>query len=40
MSSYIKTQEGEKRMNNLVFGGDRLATSKALNVVTMYKEAI
>ena len=38
--SNIKTQEGEKRMNNLVFGGDRLATSKALNVVTMYKEAI
>ena len=38
--SNIKTQEGEKRMNNLVFGGDRLATSKALNTVITYKEAI
>lgn len=38
--SNIKTQEGEKRMNNLVFGSDRLATSKALNLVMDYKEAI
>ena len=38
--SNIKTQEGEKRMNNLVFDEDRLATRKNLNEVTMYKEAI
>ena len=38
--SNVKDQEGEKRMNNLVFGNDRLAMSKALNVVTMYREAV
>jgi phage/plasmid-like protein (TIGR03299 family) len=38
--SNIKNQEGEKRMNNLIFGNDRLATSKALNLVMQYKEAI
>lgn len=37
--SNLKNQEGEKRMNNLVFGGDRLATSKALNQVVNYKAA-
>jgi len=37
--SNVKNQEGEKRMNNLVFGNDRLAMSKALNMVTMYKAA-
>ena len=38
--SNVKNQEGEKRMNNLIFGGDRLATSKALNTVITYREAI
>ena len=37
--SNIKEQEAEKRMNNLVFGADRLATSKALNLVLDYKAA-
>lgn len=35
----VKKQEGEKRMDNLVFGGDRLAMNRALNMVTMYKAA-
>ena len=35
----VKKQEGEKRMDNLIFGGDRLATSKALNLVIDYKAA-
>ena len=38
--SNVKNQEGEKRMNNLIFGGDRLATNKALNTVMIYKEAV
>ena len=37
--SNVKKQEGEKRMDNLIFGGDRLATSKALNMVVEYKAA-
>lgn len=37
--SNVKNQDGEKRMNNLVFGGDRLAMSKALNNVIMFREA-
>ena len=37
--SNVKKQEGEKRMDNLIFGGDRLATSKALNLVIDYKAA-
>lgn len=35
----VKEQDGEKRMNNLVFGGDRLAMSKALNEVMTFREA-
>jgi len=35
----VKEQEGEKRMNNLVFGGDRLAMSKALNEVITFRKA-
>jgi len=35
----VKNQEGEKRMNNLIFGSDRLAMNKALNTVVMYKAA-
>lgn len=38
--SNVKTQEGEKRMDNLVFGSDRLAMSKALNAVVQYREAV
>lgn len=38
--SNVKDQDGEKRMNNLVFGNDRLAMSKALNEVIMYREAV
>lgn len=38
--SNVKNQDGEKRMNNLVFAGDRIATSKALNQVIMYREAV
>jgi hypothetical protein len=34
--SNVKEQEGEKRMNNLIFGGDRIATSKALQLVTRF----
>ena len=37
--SNVKEQDGEKRMNNLVFGSDRLAMSKALNTVIRYKAA-
>lgn len=37
--SNVKKQEGEKRMDNLVFGADRIAMSKALNNVMMYKAA-
>lgn len=36
----VKDQEGEKRMNNLVFGGDRLAMCKALGEVTTFREAV
>ncbi|MBQ3306914.1 MAG: DUF945 domain-containing protein [Bacilli bacterium] len=35
----VKDQVGEKRMNNLVFGGDRLAMSKALKEVVTFREA-
>lgn len=35
----IKSQEGEKRMNNIIFGSDRLAMSKALNLVVTYNKA-
>lgn len=35
----VKEQDGEKRMNNLIFGGDRLAMSKALNEVVMFRDA-
>ena len=38
--SNVKEQDGEKRMNNLVFGGDRLAINRALNEVVMYREAV
>lgn len=38
--SNVKNQEGEKRMNNLIFGGDRTATCKALNLVMNYREAV
>lgn len=34
--SNVKAQEDEKRMSNLVFGADRNAMSKALNLVTEY----
>ena len=37
--SNVKKQEGEKRMDNLIFGGDRISTSKALNLVIDYKAA-
>lgn len=37
--SNVKDQVGEKRMNNLIFGGDRAATSVALNEVVKYREA-
>ena len=37
--SNVKEQEGEKRMNNLVFGGDRLAVNKALNEVITFRDA-
>ena len=35
----VKEQDGEKRMNNLIFGGDRLAMSKALGEVMTFREA-
>lgn len=35
----VKEQDGEKRMNNLIFGGDRLAINKALNEVITFREA-
>jgi phage/plasmid-like protein (TIGR03299 family) len=35
--SNVKEQDGEKRMNNLIFGGDRLAMSKALNEAINFK---
>lgn len=35
----VKDQTGEKRMNNLIFGGDRLAMSKALVEIVNYKQA-
>ena len=38
--SNVKEQDAEKRMNNLVFGGDRLAMSKALNEVITFREAV
>lgn len=37
--SNVKEQDGEKRMNNLVFGGDRLSMNKALNEVIMFRDA-
>ena len=37
--SNVKEQDAEKRMNNLVFGNDRLAMNKALNEVIMFREA-
>ncbi len=36
----IKEQDGEKRMNNLVFGGDRIAMTKALGEVMTFREAV
>ena len=36
----VKEQDGEKRMNNLIFGGDRLAMNKALNEVITFREAV
>jgi len=35
----VKEQDGEKRMNNLIFGSDRLAMSKALNEVITFRQA-
>jgi len=35
----VKEQSGEKRMNNLVFGGDRLAMCKALGEVVEFAKA-
>ena len=35
----VKEQSGEKRMNNLVFGADRLAMCKALGEVITFKDA-
>ena len=37
--SNVKEQDTEKRMNNLLFGGDRLIMSKALNEVITFREA-
>ena len=36
----VKKQEGEKRMDNLVFGGDRLAMTRALNEIIEFREAV
>lgn len=36
----VKEQDGEKRMNNLVFGGDRVAMTKALGEVMTFREAV
>lgn len=38
--SNVKEQDGEKRMNNLVFGGDRLAMCRALGEVMTFREAV
>lgn len=38
--SNVKEQDGEKRMNNLVFGGDRIAINRALNEIVTYREAV
>ena len=35
----VKDQDAEKRMNNLIFGSDRLAMSKALNEVIAFRDA-
>lgn len=37
--SNVKNHEGEKRMSNLVFGSDRLAMSKAINLTLQYEAA-
>ena len=37
--SNVKEQDGEKRMNNRVCGGDRLAVNKALNEVITFRDA-
>lgn len=36
----VKDQEGERRMNNLIYGGDRLAMNKALNLAVAFREAV